>query len=201
MILFVTLISCKENKTANTATNKEQKVIPYDDTNGRENILEDVSSWEAFKESYLQTLLILMAISVSLFLLQFTFRMVIKNFKKLRKVDYSIVYDKGKIGFSQKISQLKLADLGKKETIIISIIIGTFIALILGYLFGETKYLIRFGTGAHFVSEDVFFNRFYKDHRSSGGYLDKRFNFNYLVAIASFIITSSLAYEKLALYK
>ena len=87
--------------------------------------------------------------------------------------------------------KVKLADLCKKETIIISIIIGTFIALILGYLFGETKYLIGNFGKSDFISKDVFFDRYNGDYDL---YLDKRFNFNYLVAIASFIITSGLTY-------
>ncbi len=76
-------------------------------------------------------------------------------------------------------------NLSKKEIAIISIVVGTFIALVLGYLFGETKYLIAKGL---VVSNDVFIERGYSR------YLNKYFNFNYIVAIASFIITTGITY-------
>jgi len=77
----------------------------------------------------------------------------------------------------RRIKKIGITDLRTDEIIISSIIIGTFIALIIGYHFGETNYFLYNGRRA--------FNE---------NYLYKVFHFNYLLAIPTFIVVTGIIY-------
>lgn len=70
--------------------------------------------------------------------------------------------------------------LNKQEIKIVSIIVGVLVALLLGYLFGETQ----------------FYN--FKGHRINESYVSdstvKVFKFNYLLFICGFIVSSGISY-------
>ncbi|MDY3521073.1 hypothetical protein PG644_05425 [Riemerella anatipestifer] len=69
--------------------------------------------------------------------------------------------------------------LNNQEIKIISIIVGVLVALLLGYLFGETQFYNFIG---HRVDEDFV------------GSTVKVFKFNYLLFICGFIVSSGITY-------
>ena len=80
----------------------------------------------------------------------------------------------------------KLKDLNSDEIIIISVVIATFVALVLGYYFGETQYF-HYTTNANDWGSDSHTSRYNK-------HTQKEFHFNYLLSIASFIILGGSIY-------
>lgn len=76
-----------------------------------------------------------------------------------------------------RIKKIEINNLNSDEIIIASIIVATFIALILGYNFGETYY---------FQSDGDRGNQEYHSYTE--------FHFNYVLAIASFIIFGGISY-------
>lgn len=76
-----------------------------------------------------------------------------------------------------KVKKIDIKNLSLDEIIISSVILGTLITLILGYIFGETYYFYYDGTRA-----------------SKRRYTYKEFHFNYLIGIASFIIFGGISY-------
>ena len=112
-------------------------------------------------------------------------KLLIKGFKKLRKIkvkdlrSYHIV-----INFKEKtINYFKM--MNSKDIIIFSIILGVLVGLCFGYLFGDTKYLIKKGV---VVSQEYYIEKGLSKH------LNKYFNFNYIIGVASFIITTGVSY-------
>jgi hypothetical protein len=76
-----------------------------------------------------------------------------------------------------KIKKIDVENLSSDEIIITSIITGTLIALIMGYIFGETNYFDYDGNRAN-VKE----------------YMYKEFHFNYILGITNFIIFAGFSY-------
>ncbi|MCB6089501.1 DUF2569 family protein [Flavobacterium psychrophilum] len=78
---------------------------------------------------------------------------------------------------STRIKKIEINNLSSDEIIIISIIVATFIALILGNGFGETEYFYDNGNRGNVTNNDY-----------------EVFHFNYLSSIASFIIFGGITY-------
>lgn len=81
----------------------------------------------------------------------------------------------------------KNQDLSKEEIIVVSIIIGTLVALIMGYVFGETQYLDT--NGERFYAELNVIKKRFSDNTFYTSYA-----FNYFIGIASFIIISGTSF-------
>ncbi|MCW0486809.1 DUF805 domain-containing protein [Riemerella anatipestifer] len=85
--------------------------------------------------------------------------------------------------FIQKIKQLKFInkinslDLSLDEIIILSVVIGVFVATLLGCIFGETIYYYNDG-----------------NRTDDSGYDYSEFHINYILLVASFIISTGLSY-------
>jgi len=83
-------------------------------------------------------------------------------------------------GLFKKLSRINLFKLSSDEIIILSIITGTTFALVLGYIFGETQYFDGYG------------NRVSEYYSGFGQTTEHKFNF--ILGIASFIITAGIMY-------
>lgn len=97
-----------------------------------------------------------------------------KNKIDLNKI--RLLVDKVKILYSTRINP-RINNLSSDEIIITSIISATLIALVFGYIFGETNYFDYYG------------NRINGDE-----YMYKEFHFNYLLGTTSFIIFGGIIY-------
>lgn len=77
----------------------------------------------------------------------------------------------------KRVQKIDIRNLNPDEIIITSIIIGTFIAMIMGYSFGTTYYFQENGRRGN-----------------EGYYFYEEFHFNYLLGIASFLIFAGISY-------
>ena len=112
-----------------------------------------------------------------------------RYFSKVKNFNHSDKTIKTQVWF-KRFNLDYISRLNKIEVLIVSAILGNFIGLLLGYIFGETTYLVSKG---FVVSEEYYL----KLNRKT--YLNKYFDFNYILAISGFIITFGVSYLYLKL--
>lgn len=78
--------------------------------------------------------------------------------------------------FKNVLKMNRYKNLSKEEIIVFSIVVATIIAILLGYVFGETQYFNRKGVRVYHITEQ------------------STYSYNYVIGIGSFIIFSGISF-------